>query len=132
MTSIKISEKDIKANCVSSLKSNPMAPKHHGGDGLTPKQMREAFDKLPLLIIERLNLLIDAICGSGEKSAAAMIPTGIKEEHTLNDLFSDIKSGDLAAYITVSGTSLSMQICELKERLERLEKETAKEEKQCE
>ncbi len=128
MTNIKISEDDIKSNCISSLKSNPMAPKERGGNGLTPKEMREAFDKLPLLIIERFNLLIDAICAIGENSAAAMIPTGIKDEHTLSELFGDIRSGDLAAYLTVSGKSLAMQICELRERLEKLEEATVKEE----
>lgn len=49
---------DIK---ISSLPTRPTAPTSFGGKGYTASDMKAAFDRLPLFIIERLNALIDDV-----------------------------------------------------------------------
>ena len=61
MNTEKITESEIEELKISSLPSRPTAPPSFGGKGYTAKEMKEAFDKLPLFIIERLNSLIDDI-----------------------------------------------------------------------
>lgn len=68
--------------------------------------MKEAFDKLPLYIIECYNELLSDVTDLGENSLAGAIPTGIKEDHTLSALFEDIGSGELATYFGFLGKSL--------------------------
>ena len=111
---------DIADILISSLPSRPTAPTTLGGKGYSASQMKEAFDKLPLYVVERYNELIECIGESGEDSLAAAIPTGIREEHTLNDLFVDIKSGGIAGYLTFLGKSLSEHIYTLYEEIEAL------------
>ena len=68
--------------------------------------MKEAFDRLPLYIVERFNSLIEDILSLGDDSLIASIPTGIEEGHTLCDLIEDIKSGHLAEYLSIGENSL--------------------------
>ena len=83
--------------------------------------MKAAFDALPLLIIERFNLLLDDVSKVGEGSLASAIPTGIKEEQSLTELFAEITSGAFAAYLMVDGSSLMTTVCDIKARLDALE-----------
>ena len=121
MTLTKISDADIGSLRVSSLPSRPTAPKSFGGSGYTAKQMKEAFDRLPLYIISRYNSLVEAIAAEGEEGISAMIPTGIREEHSLSELFSDVTTGAFADYLNVLGSTLSDTVGALKERLRALE-----------
>ena len=82
--------------------------------------MKEAFDRLPLLIADRLNLLIDAANGLGEDSLAGAMPTGIKDGHTLAELMKELKDGGAASYITVFGTALSTYLGDLRYDLDRV------------
>lgn len=125
MTLTKITDADIGGLRVSSLPSRPTAPKSFGGAGYTAKEMKEAFDRLPLYIISRYNELIDAMASAGDDGAAALIPTGIAEGHSLKDLFSDVGSGALASYLTVLGTPLSDAVGGLGERMLSLESANA-------
>ena len=61
MTTSKISDTEIDALKVASLPTRPTAPTAFGGKGYTATEMKEAFDKLPLKIIEEFNALIDDI-----------------------------------------------------------------------
>ena len=107
MNTKKIIAADIEDIKVSSLPSRPTAPASFGGRGYTAAQMKAAFDRLPLFIIERFNSLIEDICSEGEGSLAADIPTGISDSHTLSDLFADILNGNMAGYLTLGEESLS-------------------------
>ena len=107
MNSKKILEGDISELKVSSLPTRPTAPSSHGGLGFTATDMKEAFDKLPLFIIERLNTLLDDIAAEPDESVAAEIKTGISDGHTLKKLFLDILSGSFASYLSVGGESLA-------------------------
>ena len=107
MNTTKILESEIKDLKISSLPSRPTAPTAFGGKGYTSAQMKSAFDRLPLFIIERLNSLIDDACSIGEGSLSASIPTGIIDGHTLGDIFNDIMNGSLAGYLHLGGKTLS-------------------------
>ena len=121
MNTTKILTEEINDLTVGSLPTRPTAPIALGGRGYSSAEMKEAFDRLPLFIIERFNSLIDDIRGSGTGSITDAIPTEISDGHKLSDMFSDITSGNFAAYLKVLGKSLSVQIAEILERLEALE-----------
>ena len=107
MNEIRINEADIAELKVSSLPSRPTAPRALGGCGYTATEMKAAFDKLPLFIIQKFNLLLDSIKAEGEGSISAEIPTGIKDSHTLSDMLEDILTGVFSTYLQVSGEPLS-------------------------
>ena len=107
MKSQKILESDISDLKISSLPTRPNSPSAFGGKGYTSIDMKEAFDKLPLFIIERLNMLIDDINGESGESISTVIKTGIYEGHTLDQMFVDMVSGGMANYFTVFGQSLT-------------------------
>lgn len=115
MNTKKIKDADIAGLRIASLPSRPTAPTSFGGRGYTASEMKEAFDKLPLYIIERLNSLLDDIGGIGEGSLAGEIPTGIKEGHTLSALLADITTGEIGNYLSVLGEPLNECIMSLKE-----------------
>jgi hypothetical protein len=98
MKSKKITDADISEMKISSLPTRPTYPQAFGGRGYTASDMKEAFDKLPLYIIECFNRLIEDITGEGGESVSDSIKTGINETHTLSDLFSDIISGAFIMY----------------------------------
>ena len=102
----KILDEEISSLKISSLPTRPTAPSSFGGRGYTATEMKAAFDRLPLYLVERFNELIGLILGEGEETVCESIPTGIKEGHTLAKLFEDIKSGELSSYLDVYGKSL--------------------------
>jgi hypothetical protein len=106
MKAKKILNSDIEHILISSLPSHPTAPRAFGGRGYSASEMKEAFDKLPLYIVEEYNKLLSDVKDFGENSLASAIPTGIKDGHSLHDLFEDVKSGELAAYFGILGKSL--------------------------
>ncbi len=127
MKATKILNSEISNLKISSLPSKPTAPRSLGGKGYTAKEMKEAFDRLPLYIIERYNDLIDDIAKLGDDSLSAAIKTGIKENHTLRALFSDIQSGELATYFNVFGESLVSHLISIKSDIAEIKERLAKE-----
>ena len=105
---------------ISSLPTRPTASASFGGSGYDAKAMKEAFDKLPLFIIERFNTLIDDIVSEGEESLSGAIPTGISENHSLAKLFEDIKDESFAAYLKVCGTTLTEFLLTLRQDVDAL------------
>ena len=122
MKTKKILTEQISDLTVASLPTRPTSEATLGGRGYTAKEMKEAFDKLPLFIVEKFNSLLDDITSLGEGSVAAEIPTGISEGHSLSELFRDLTDGNAAAYINVLGKSLALTISEISERLSALER----------
>ncbi|MBE6644634.1 MAG: hypothetical protein E7612_04550 [Ruminococcaceae bacterium] len=111
MKSKKITDGEIGTMKVASLPTRPTAPAAFGGKGYTATELKEAFDKLPLFLVERYNELIGDICGEDGDSIADKIPTAISENHTLTDLFADIQSGTLLSYLAApKGTALEYLI----------------------
>ena len=123
MKTTKILTEEICDLTVSSLPTRPTSPIALGGRGYSPTEMKQAFDKLPLFIIERFNSLIDDINGEGEEKITDSIPSGISEGHTVEDMLKDITEGSFASYLTVLDKSLSVHIAEILERLNALEGE---------
>ena len=117
MNTKKITTEEIKSLQISSLPTHPASDPLWGGGGLSSEQVKLAFDLLPLYIINRFNSLIDDVQGLGTGSLAASIPTGIKDGHSLYQLFRDIENGNLAAYIKVNGESLSTVLARLEEKV---------------
>lgn len=126
MKAQKIQNADVKDLLIASLPTRPTAPRSMGGMGYSASEMKSAFDKLPLYIIERYNELIEDIHDLGEDSIAAAIPSGIKDGHSLNDLFSDISSGALALYFTFLGKTLAEHITDILAELQRINGEVEK------
>ncbi len=122
MKSTKITSQETEPLKVASLPTRPTAPEAFGGRGYNSTKMKEAFDKLPLFIVERLNLLFDDIVATGEESLAGAIPTAIKGGHTLSMLFADIVSGDLAGYLCVGERSLLGELAAIRSELESIKR----------
>ena len=112
MKTTKITDSEITPLKIASLPTRPTAPTAFGGKGYTATQMKEAFDKLSLLIIERFNFLIDDI--TAVDGISEDIKTGINDTHTLSKLFSDILSGEFAGYLKIANGTLASEIAEIK------------------
>ncbi len=120
MKATTITEDEIKSLKVASLPTRPTSPKSFGGNGYTATQMKEAFDRLPMFIIDRLNALLGDILDTGADSVAAAIPTGIRDGHKLATLFSDISSGNILKYIMLGEASLFRHLIALREDVNNL------------
>ena len=102
---------------IASLPTRPTAPSAFGGKGYTATEMKAAFDQLPLLIIERLNSLIDDV-ETGDICAG--IPTGIAGASTLSALLKAFYDGTLASLIAYRDTTLTAYIEGLNNEVARL------------
>ena len=107
---------EIRDLTVASLPTRPTADPIYGGEGYSAEEVKRAFDRLPLYVIDRLNMLIEDAGRLGEGSLASEIPTGLKDGHSLAQLFSDIENGNIASYIKIGGESLAEVIARLEER----------------
>lgn len=121
MKAKKITESELSLMRISSLPNRPTAPISMGGRGYSAEEMKAAFDRLPLLIAERFNSLIEDIEALGEGSLADAIKTGLSEGHSLTTLFSEIKGGAVADRLTTAYGSLNEALAKINERLCRLE-----------
>lgn len=123
MKTKRITEKEMTPLRIASLPSRPTAPSSFGGKGYTSTEMKEAFDKLPNLIAERLNSLIEDVSDTAN-GVSASIPTSIAANHTLKNMFYDITSGSFAEYLAVPGgylsevlTAITEELADIKRRL---------------
>ena len=117
MKATRITDAEIEAIAIASLPTRPTAPTAFGGRGYTATEMKAAFDKLPRLIAERLNSLIDDIT---DGSIAGTMPTDIDGIETLADLYSSINDGSIASKIKIGGVSLPAMITKLQSDIDTL------------
>jgi len=110
MQSKKIDQSEIEERKIASLPTRPTASKAFGGKGFSAREMKEAFDKLPLLLCERLNLIVDDLTRDDDDSYLASIKTGVSETHSLRELINDVTNGNLASYLIIDGLPLSDRI----------------------
>lgn len=120
MTATRIMNGTKKENSVSSLPTHPTAPKAFGGLGYTSAQMKAAFDRLPHLLCDKFNALLDDIAATDDTSLAAAMPTGISSGHTLRQLFCDISDGSVLSYIKFEDTTLAAYIVALRNDVDKL------------
>lgn len=118
-----ITDSEIADLKISSLPTRPTAPAAFGGRGYTATEMKCAFDKLPLFIVERLNSLINDIVAEPSSSIAVRLLTGLSDGHTLYDMLNEIKSGDFASYLSVLGTTLTSYLSALRGELDIVKKD---------
>ena len=114
MRSKKITDGDIADKRVAALPTRPTAPTAFGGKGYSPSELKEAFDKLGLHIIERYNELIDDIYGEGGDSICDAMATGISDGHTLADMLHDITDGRFVGYLSVNGGTLAEYLADIR------------------
>ena len=119
MKATKILKTETEPLSVASLPTRPTAPTAFGGSGYSSSELRAAFDKLPLLVAERYNAVLDDIISG---AIADVIPTGIEEGHTIAKLLADITNGNLAAYLAVNDSSLLSELASIKLRLQAIER----------
>ncbi len=117
MKTKKITEGEVSSLGVSSLPTRPTAPSSLGGRGYTAEDMKAAFDRLPKLIVERFNSLLNDVEAVGKDSLAAAIKTNFGENHSLYDMLCDVKNGNFASYLQVGESSLYSQLAGIYERL---------------
>ena len=117
MKTTKITTTETEPLLIASLPTRPTAPSAFGGKGYTATEMKAAFDRLPLLIIERFNDLIGDI-ESGE--AFASVPTGIDGAPTIAELLRAFTAGTLASIITYRDTTLTAYLEALRSDVDRL------------
>ena len=118
MKATKILNSEIEPICVASLPVRPTASRELGGLGYSSSELKAAFDRLPLFIIERFNALLDDI---SDGSLTAQIPTNISPSHSLANMLEDIKCGNFASYLSLGDVSLLSVIADIRERLSALE-----------
>lgn len=120
MKTTKISESEIAATAVANLPTRPNAPQAFGGIGLTAAELKAAFDAMPIMIAERINSLIDDITAEHGSSVTNAIKTGLDAEHTLKDLFEDIKNGNFLTYLTAPSGTVAEYLLKLREDIDAL------------
>lgn len=118
----KIMEEEMADLGVSSLPDRPSAPSLYSGETLTAAELRAAFDRLPRLLAQRFNALLDATGlyedKEGAETLASLIATGLAEGHSLQDLFEEIQNGVLADRLILDGErSLSEVLAALEDTL---------------
>lgn len=117
MKTTKITSTEAEPLLIASLPTRPTAPSAFGGRGYTATEMKAAFDKLPLLIIERFNDLIGDIEGG---LVCESIPTGIDGAPTLAELLRAFTAGTLASVISYRDTTLTAYLEALRSDVDRL------------
>lgn len=118
MKAKKITAAEQSENSVASLPTHPSAEGYQGV-AMTPTEVKQSFDRLPLLITERFNNLIDDISATPSESISAAIQTGISNK-TLANMFADIITGNFASYMKINGKSLYEEIYTIKKAIRSL------------
>ena len=121
----KITQSEILKNGIKGLPTRPSTPSLYRGSTLSAEELKEAFDKLPTLIAERFNALLDCAglydAEHPADSLASLIATNIEDSHSLRDFFEDVKNGNLALYLTAGedGEPLADVLATLRDMIER-------------
>ena len=114
MKANKINDADISALKVASLPTRPTTPAAFGGSGYTASEVKAAFDRLPLYVIERFNELIDDIKGESGGDITDALKTGINSTKTLRDFFDDVLSGAICDYFGAPNGTLREYLTSLR------------------
>ena len=93
----KITDEEIRnAQIEGNLPNRPTQKSLYPDNTLTAEEVKAAFDKLPKLIAARYNEVVSLILGENGQTIQDKIHTGIREGHTLKDLFQDIINGNFS------------------------------------
>ena len=119
MKSHTITNEEIEALKVASLPNRPTAPEEYGGQGFTAREMKEAFDRLPLYLVDRLNDLIDDIETESSDSILRSVKLGVGNGMTLYDFLLFFETGQILSIIPISEESLSYYLIRLRRDIDR-------------
>ena len=120
MKSQKITDGDINEKKVASLPTRPTAPAAFGGKGYTATELKEAFDSLPLFLVEKYNELIEDICGENGGTITDAVKTGITDTHTLSEFFLDITNGNLITYLAAPNGTVAQYLINLRSDIDKI------------
>lgn len=104
----KITEDEVRALWVQRLSDTPNRGGQFGTAGLSAREVKAAYDALPLRIVEAFNELVGIV---EEGRLAELIPAA--EGRSLADFFRDVTSGELAAYLTADGARSLSEVAAL-------------------
>lgn len=110
MKAQKITDEEIEQLKVANLPNRPTAPEEYGGAGFSAKEMKEAFDRLPLYVMGKYNDLVDDITAEGEDSISGTIKIGLGEDITLRDFISWFSDGRILTFIPAGGENLALYL----------------------
>lgn len=100
----KITKKEIASAGVRSLPDRPNAYSKYGAGALTASQLKEAFDKLAVLISERLNVVFGELEeGDFSKYIHPPAPLAAEGVESLSELLERILNGKFADILRVDG-----------------------------
>lgn len=91
-----ITDIQLKQKGVQALADRPNAAQQYGQSGLTATQLKLWFDKLSILLAEKINELQNAIQG---EDAAKYIGLAMGQYKTLDELFVGVQDGSFAAEV---------------------------------
>ncbi len=114
MKAQKITDEEIEQLKISNLPNRPTAPEEYGGAGYSAKEMKEAFDRLPLYVMEKYNDLVDDITAEGEDSVSNAIKIGLGEDITLRDFIDWFSDGRILSYIPAGGETLALYLASIR------------------
>ena len=100
----KISENDINKGKVSNLPTRPNSIGSYGSTSLTSEKLREKFDELSLLAIDKINEIIEGMSANGATTKTIKFKHG-DMEYSLQDIFDSIFSGILSQIMIVGENS---------------------------
>ena len=119
MKSHTITNEEIEALKVASLPNRPTAPEEYGGHGFTAKEMKAAFDRLPLYLVERFNDLVDDIQTESSDSILRSVKLGLGNGMTLYDFLLFFETGQILSIIPFGEENLSYYLVRLRRDIER-------------
>lgn len=111
MKTTTITRTEIEPMLIANLPTRPTAPTAFGGKGYTASEMKAAFDRLSIYVMDRLNMLIDDII-SGD--VCDSVPTGIAGAPTLDELLNAFTSGMLPSLIRIDSSTLTAYLDKLR------------------
>ena len=120
MKSKKITDGDINDKKVASLPTRPTAPAAFGGKGYTATELKEAFDSLPMFLVEKYNELISDIQGEDGGNICDAVKTGITDTHTLAELFVDVVNGNFITYLSAPTGSVAEYLLKLRRDVDKI------------
>lgn len=120
MKSKKITDGDVNDKKIASLPTRPTAPAAFGGKGYTATELKEAFDSLPLFLVEKYNELIADIRGEDGGNITDAIKTGITDSHTLAELFLDVVNGKFITYLSAPTGSVAEYLIKLRADVDKI------------
>ena len=109
----KISDAARDTASVGALADRPQATERDGYSGMTPAQLKAAFDALPKLNTAKINEIIDLINGGSTESLAYLLQTPVEyqgETMTLYEFLAAIQGGGFGDIAKIGGLTLSAAI----------------------